>query len=325
MSYFAALEEWQRNAERFLGKPRLPRYKHKTHGRNVLVYTAQAVGKRIFKKTGAIQPSQLNITIQTKQQTFNQVRIVPHKTHYVVEVVYSVALPEDAAVDKDRVAAIDIGVDNLATVTSNQPDFVPLLVNGRPLKALNQGYNKQRARLQAHLPKDLYSSRRLDALTDNRNRRVMAHLHVASRWIIDTLVEHRISRLVIGKNDGWKQKVKLGKRTNQTFVPIPHAVFIQQLSYKAQLAGIEVVLTEESYTSKCSFLDNEPICKHERYAGKRVKRGLFRARDGRLINADVNGSLNILRKVLPNAMSNGIAASVATPVRVTYSLHQRLP
>jgi putative transposase len=324
-SYFAEYAEWQQQPAKFTGEPRIPHYKDKTHGRNLLVYTKQAVSKRVFKKTGAIQPSQLDISVQTQQKAFNQVRIVPHKTHYVVEVVYSVPLPKDAPVDKARVAAIDIGVDNLATVTTNQPDMRPLLVNGRPLKAINQGYNKQRARLQAALPEGQHHSKKLDALTDNRNRRVMAYLHVASRRIVDTLLEQRIGTLVIGKNDGWKQGVNLGKRTNQTFVNIPHAVFIKLLTYKAQLAGIAVVLTEESYTSKCSFLDNEPLCKHECYAGKRVKRGLFRASDGRLINADVNGSLNIMRKVFPNGVSNGIAASLVTPVRVTYPLHKRLP
>jgi putative transposase len=324
-SYLAAIVEWQVHPDRFASEPHMPHYKDKCNGRNLLVYTSQAVSMSAFKKKGQIQPSQLNITIQTQQKTFNQVRIVPHKTHYVVEVVHSVKLPQDSLVDKDRVAAIDIGVDNLATVTSNQPDFTPLLVNGRPLKSLNQGYNKERARLQAQLPQHQYSSKKLDALTDNRNRRVVAYLHVASRRIIDMLVAQCMGTLVIGKNDGWKQKVKLGKHTNQTFVNIPHAVFIKLLTYKAQLAGIQVILTEESYTSKCSFLDNEPICKHESYAGKRVKRGLFRASNGRLINADVNGSLNIMRKVLPNAVSNGIAASVVTPVQVTYSLHKRLP
>lgn len=126
--------------------------------------------------------------------------------------------------------------------------------------------------------------------------------------------------LVIGKNDGWKQNVRLGKRNNQNFVQIPHARFIDMLTYKAQLVGIDVIVTEESYTSKCSFLDGEAVCKQEQYAGKRVKRGLFRASDGRLIHADVNGSYNILRKAIPDAMSRhgeGIRGAVVHPVRVT--------
>jgi putative transposase len=315
--FFAAQDEWAAHPEKFTGKPRLPKYKHKTDGRNLLTYTRQAIGERVFKQKGVIQPSQLNIFIQTQQKHFNQVRIVPRKTHYVIEVVYTVEI-QPASGNSDRVAAIDIGVDNLATVTSNQPDFIPILVNGRPLKAINQRYNKELARLQSQLPGERKTSRRLDLLTDKRNRRIKAYLHLASRRIIETLVTHQIGTLVIGKNKGWKQHIKLGKRNNQNFVQIPHACFIEMLTYKACLWGIQVILTEESYTSKCSFLDREPIEMHECYAGKRVKRWLFIASDGREIHADVNGSLNILRKVIPNAFAAwGIGASVVMPVRIT--------
>ena len=127
--------------------------------------------------------------------------------------------------------------------------------------------------------------------------------------------------LVIGKNDGWKQEVNMGKRNNQQFVQIPHARFIEMLAYKAELVGIRVIITEESYTSKCSFLDNEPVKKQETYAGKRVKRGLFRASNGRRINADVNGSYNIIRKAIPHSFSgrHGIEAVVVRPLRLCAS------
>ena len=127
-----------------------------------------------------------------------------------------------------------------------------------------------------------------------------------------------VQRTVIGsKNPHWKQEVNLGKRTNQAFVNIPHTRFIDQLRYKAALVGITVVVTEESYTSKCSFLDNEAITKHETYMGKRKHRGLFVASDGRQINADINGAANILRKVFPNAFADGIQGVVVRPVRLT--------
>ncbi|MEB3217853.1 MAG: zinc ribbon domain-containing protein [Nostocales cyanobacterium 94392] len=105
--------------------------------------------------------------------------------------------------------------------------------------------------------------------------------------------------MVIGKNDLWKQSINLGNRTNQNFVCIPHARFIEMLTYKCQLVGISVVITSENYTSKCSFIDFEPIEKREVYLGKRVKRGLFRSSNGFLINADCNASGNILKKVVP--------------------------
>jgi putative transposase len=131
--------------------------------------------------------------------------------------------------------------------------------------------------------------------------------------------------LVIGKNEGWKQQIRLGKRTNQNFVFVPHARFIELLGYKAELAGIQILVSEESYTSKCSFLDLEPVGKHAVYAGQRVKRGLFRASDGRRLNADVNGAYNILRKVVPNAFGNGIAGVEVHPIRIALmnGLHGR--
>jgi putative transposase len=316
-AFFAALAEWELHPHKFLGRPRLPKYKHKTAGRNLLTYTVQAVGKRAFKCQGVIQPSGLDITIQTQQLSFDQVRIVPRTSHYVVEVVYSVELETEIKLDSTRVAGLDIGLNNLAAVTSNQPGFVPFLVNGRPLKSLNQWFNKERARLQSLLPKGQYTSQRIQALTDNRNRQMKQYLHTTSHRIIERLVAMGIGTLIIGKNDGWKQEISLGKRTNQNFVFIPHAQFIDLLTYKAHLAGMQVIVTEESYTSKCSFLDGESVCKHERYLGKRVKRGLFVASTGQTINADVNGSYNIIRKVIPEAWAGkGIEGAVVHPVRL---------
>ena len=201
-------------------------------------------------------------------------------------------------------------------VTSNQHGVAPFLVNGRPLKAINQYYNKRKAILQSQLPPDQKTSRRIQQLTHKRNQCVNDVLHRSSRIIIDWCVEHQIGTLVIGKNDGWKQEIDLGKRNNQNFVQIPHARLIEMLQYKGALVGIEVMVCEESYTSKCSFLDNEPIQKHDSYQGKRVKRGLFVASDGRTINADINGAANIIRKVIPNAFADGIAGVAVRPVRV---------
>ena len=315
-SYFAALKAWQADPSAFTGRPRLPRYKDTKRGRNMLVYTKQAIDKRAFAQKGMICPSRLAIVIQTQQKTFDQVRILPRKTHYVVEVVYTLEPEPQPQLNPALVAAGDLGVDTLVALTSNKPGFVPLLVNGRPLKAINQRYNQQRADLQARLPAGQFTSRQLEVSTDKRNRRLKTELHRCSRAIIDHLVTEGIGTLVIGKNDGWKQAVHLGTRTNQNFVYIPHAQFIEMLTYKAQLVGIHVILSEESYTSKCSFLDLEPIGKHATYRGKRVKRGLFRASTGQFINADVNAAYNILRKVVPNAFADGIAAAVVQPVRV---------
>ena len=230
-----------------------------------------------------------------------------------MEVVYEKE-PESAPVDPALVASIDIGVNTVAAITSNKPGFVPLLVNGRPVKSVNQGYNKRRVQLQSGLREGVFSPRHLDEITDHRTRTIAYYLHTASRAIIDLLVKEGIGTLVIGKNVGWKQEANMGKKNNQLFVFIPHARFIDMLTYKAELVGIRVILTEESYTSKCSFLDQEPIGKYDTYAGQRVKRGLFRSASGVLLHADVNGSYNILRKAIPDAFPNGSVGCVLRPV-----------
>jgi putative transposase len=311
-SFFAAIQVWRDDPSHFRGRPKPPRYLNK-QGRNLLIYTLQAIS-RVGVRTGLIQPSGISIEVKTQHKDIQQVRIVPKVTHYVVEVIYeqSVVLK---SLDQTLVAGIDIGLDNLAALTSNKPGFVPILINGRPLKAINQFYNKRKAHLQSKLI-DRYTSRQLEQLIDKRNRRVSNYLHCASRMIINRLVQDGIGTLILGKNHGWKQRINLGKRTNQQFVAVPHTRFVDMLRYKAELAGIMVIITEESYTSKCSFLDAEPIDKADTYEGKRIKRGMFRSASGKLINADCNGSYNIIRKVVPNAFGNGIASVVVHPTRI---------
>ncbi len=296
-NFAVARAEHKAHPDKFSGCPRLPHYKHKTCGRSGLTFTDQAISKTALRK-GVVVLSGLNISFKTKQRRADQVRVVPHHSHYVVEVVYSKPI-EMVALDASLCAGVDIGLDVLAALTSNKPGFVPFLVNGSPLKALNQCYNKCKAEIQCKLPEGVYTSRRLQALTFARNRRIDSLLHLAGRYIIQLLVLEGI-----GKNDGWKQAIDLGKRTNQNFVNIPHARFIDMLTYKAQLAGIQVTLINEAYTSKCSFLDDEPIQKHDEYAGKRVARGLFQASDGRTIQADLNASYNIIRKAVPSAFDD---------------------
>ncbi len=310
-SYFAALSAWKADPSRFLGRPRVPKYLDK-HGRNLLTYTLQAISRPPLRQ-GIVQPSGLPIQVPTQQTTVQQVRIVPHGTHYSVEVIYDQSITP-ALLDPALAAAVDIGINNLAALTSNLPGFVPRLINGRPLKALNQLYNKRRAQLQARLPQGQHTSRRLEALTDKRNRRMSDYLHNASHAIIALLVQHRIGTLIIGHNPNWKQRVNLGRQTNQTFVFIPHARFIAMLTYKAELVGIHVIVREEAHTSKVSFFDHERIEHHERYQGRRVRRGLFRTASGGLLNADVNAAYNILVKAAPEAFGLGRRGCVVQPV-----------
>ena len=220
-------------------------------------------------------------------------------------------------------------MNNLGALASNKPGFRPVVINGRPVKSANQFYNKRRAELQHKLGHS-GTTERMERMTNKRNRRIDHYMHTASRKIIDLLVQEEIGVLVIGKNDGWKQECEMGKRTTQNFVQIPHARFISMLTYKAELVGITVKITEESYTSQASFLDRDPLpvrkpnddTKHT-FSGKRIKRGLYRASGNRFINADVNGAYNIVRKVAPDAFgSEGVedgrvSPYVVHPVRMT--------
>ncbi len=290
---FKAIKAWKRDPSKFLGRPALPSYKHKQKGRHVLVYTIQALSKKGLKR-GLIQPSGLRISVPTKQMDVDQVRIVPRKGYYVVEVVYE-RKEEQANVNPALMASIDVGVNNLVALTSNKPGFIPALVNGRPLKSTNQYYNKRKAELQKKLGHP-GTTNRMERMTIKRTRRIDHYMHTTSRRIIHLLVEEGIGTLIIGKNPNWKQECEMRKKDKQHFVQIPHARFVDMLCYKAKLVGIQVVLQEESYTSKASFLDSDHLptygkCQEKPvFSGKRVERGLYRAGNGKQFNADVNGS-----------------------------------
>lgn len=311
-----ARKAYRKDPSKFLGPPRIPGYKAKQTGRAVLTYTDQAIS-RAPKSEGLIIPSGLAIEVLTKQRQVRQVRIVPRPGYYVVEVVYLVHISSNPELNPAWVAGLDIGVDALATIAANKPGFQPFIINGRSAKADNHFYNKRKAELQACLPANCKTSARIRRLGRRRNGRINHYMHVTSRRIVDRLVAESIGTLVIGKNDFWKQEAKLGDRNNQNFVQLPHARFIEMLTYKAQLAGIKVIYQEESYTSKCSFLDLETIGKHAVYLGKRITRSLFRGADGRLIHADVNAAYNLIRKALPAAFAHGLQGVVVRPLRLT--------
>lgn len=216
-SFFEALAQWKEHPEKFKARPRLPGYLDKTAGRNVLIYTMQAVSRS--KRTlgrHIIQPSGLSIQVKTLQdpEVIAQVRVVPQAGFYVVEVIYEPA-PKGSGVDADLIAGIDVGMNNLAALTSNKPGFVPILVNGRGIKSTNQYYNKRRAQLQKSLGHQGLT-KRMQSLTNQRNRRIEHDLHHASRFLIDILVADGIGTLVIGKNDGWKQDANLEHARTKT-------------------------------------------------------------------------------------------------------------
>ncbi len=336
-SFFEALKAYREDPSTFTERPKLPKYKHKTEGRNILIYTLQALsgGSTLQKGLGkgallygVIQPSGLSIVVKTQQdpKRINQVRIVPRHGHYVVEIIYTKDLVQ-VQVDPSFSVAIDLGVTNLAAITSNRTGFIPRLVNGRPLKTWNQWYNKRVKELKRCLPKaeQWRVTKQMEHITNKRNRQVNHYLHAASSTIIEFLVKEGVGTIIIGKNPFWKQGSNMGRINNQNFVSIPHARFIDMIIYNAALVGIEVELQEESYTSKASFLDLDPIPIYRSnddteypFSGKRIGRRnrLYRTKNGRIICAYINGSYNILRKCKPDAFNaEGLAAYVVCAQR----------
>lgn len=317
--WYKALKQYKKYPYKFLGEPKIPKYKHKIMGRNKLTYNNQAFSKTALKK-GFIKLSKTDFMLKTKQKLVDEVRLISKSNGtYYLEVVYTVQ--EKELIKNNNYASIDIGLNNLATVATNNPNIKPIIINGRPIKSCNRWFNKRKAYLQSKLPKDIFTSKRLDRLSVKRTNKLNYYLHKSSKQVIDYLKQNNITNLVIGKNDNWKQNINIGKKNNQNFTNVPHAKFIEILTYKAQKEGIIVVVTEESYTSKTSFLDNELPKKHSNYVGKRVKRGLFKSSSGIKINADLNGALQILTKVVGNFTKdfseNSILRLVVSPVRLS--------
>lgn len=305
-SFFASLK-----SKNISHRVSIPRYLEK-NSRYMLTFTNQAVsGKEL--KSGYLKLSGCSGRIKLVHTDVRQVRVIPRNSQFIIEVVYST--DEKYCSDTGKYVGVDIGLNNLAAVGGNS--ITPFLVNGRPLKSINQFYNKELAKLKSR--QDTCKNKNVDSdkirkLTQKRNNKVKDYMHKASRKLVNHLVDNGVSKIVIGHNKNWKQDINLGKSNNQKFVQIPFNILIHMVTYKAQLDGIEVIVREESYTSKCSFLDSEEICKHETYKGKRIKRGLFKSYDGRLINADLNGALNILRKEIPNVFNEYGIEVCSTPI-----------
>jgi len=221
--------------------------------------------------------------------------IIPKLGSYSLHIVY---LKEEKEISPEAKNwfSIDLGLNNLCTVTSNKTNS--FIMNGRHIKSINQKYNKRIAKLKSAIKKSQSksTSKELNRLYSTRGNKLNNEIHKITDFIVQSVIEHKIDFVVIGYNKGWKQNINIGKRNNQNFVQIPFSKILQHLEYKLRLLGIEVILQEESYTSKCSYFDNEEVKKHQTYKGKRINRGLFKTSNGMLINADVNGSLNIFKK-----------------------------
>jgi len=307
-SFFAEIKDYSKNKQKYLGKPKMPKYKKSTY---ILIVTNQDC--KLNNNTILFPRCFNSFSIKTKIVdnvnfvSLQQVRLLPHKDRIVAEIVYNIRMPRKLD-DNNRYIGIDIGVNNLATV-SNNFGAESFIINGKPLKSINQKFNKLTSHYKAVCKRmnNQYSSNRIKRLFNKRNEKIDDYMHKASRKIIDFCEDNDIHTIIIGKNKEWKQKCGMSKKNNQNFVQIPFARFIDMIQYKAENIGIAVILTEESYTSGTSFIDNEDPVKEYYNKSRRLHRGLFRSNDGILINADLNGAYQIIKKVVPIKWDRGCA------------------
>ncbi len=320
-SFFEAIKDWKLNPSKYLGRPKLPGYKPKD-GEFLLAFTNQ----QVKIKDGYLKfPKKLNLLdkgiegIKTRlddETNIREVRIIPKGgRQYTIEIVYKIE-EHQLDLNKDRIIGIDFGMRNIVTISNNFGQL-PVCIKGGVLESINQFYNKKRSKIQSIydrepvmcILKDKKQVGRktgpaIQSLTENRNRKIKDVMHKYSRWIIDYCLEHNIGTIVNGISPGWKQEINIGGRNNQNFVSVPVDKLRKMIKYKGEEIGLQVLDQEESHTSKCSFLDEEPIGYSGKYMGKRVSRGLFRSSIGKLINADVQGGYNIIKKAFPKSFMN---------------------
>lgn len=317
--YFKSIKEWKKHPGKYKAIPHIPNYR-KRGGLFNLYYPNQSSkikdGNIILSKEIQIAIPQWD-KMKEKLQQFKQIRLLPDRNMMFVEIVYEHDYKKADGTDKSKHAAIDLGIDNIATMITEDGTY---LYNGKPLKAYNQFFNKRIAKLRSIKDKQgiKVNTKMIDTLFEKRNAYMKDFMHKVSRDIVNKLIEMKIGTLVVGYNKGWKDESNIGKVNNQKFVQIPFARLSDFLKYKCEMVGIEFIMNEESYTSKCDALAKEEIKKHDDYLGKRVRRGLFQSSTGKTINADVNGALNILRKAVGDSeITSKIAGSgrLFRPVR----------
>lgn len=304
MKSFFALVKKKKKGE-YDKKARLPKYLDKAKERMTVHYERGALSFK--KKKGYIHLSKTEIYVKVpehlNENDIKFVRIVPGNERFTVEIGFE--REPESQIMAENYASIDLGVNNLVTMVDTVTKR-PIIINGRPLKSINQWYNKKIAemRTEAERLHGKYWSRKMSGVTNRRNNKIKDYMHKASAYIVNHLVSNRIGTLIIGEIKEWKQDTNMYKVNNQNFVCIPFEMLKSMLEYKCMLAGIEVVRQDEAYTSKCSFLEDEEIRKHEKYMGTRSKRGCYKTSSGRKVNADVNSACNIMKKYLLKVAGN---------------------
>lgn len=316
-------------------KPKLPNYRKK--GLYQVAYPARWVklvdgnqlkftlGK-LCKTWFGIDHFCLTMPSNLKHKDIKEYRIIPRNGYYYLELVYIVNV-EPVSLCQDNVLGIDHGLNNWLTCTSTVG--TSFIIDGKKVKSMNNWYNQQLSTIKENKPQGFWS-RRLERITEKRNRQMRDAVNKSARIVINHCLQNDIGTIVFGWNKNQKQSVNMGKKTNQKFVNIPTARLKDRIAQLCELYGIRFIEQEESYTSKASFVDGDFIPTHgERPAewkssGKRVKRGLFRTANNYYINADANGSANIIRKkvttkssVLTNVNLDGVSmGSLIAPQKI---------
>ena len=297
-SYWKLLKMKKNNT--YNKKINIPSYKKKY---NLVEYNNQVISKMKLKQgyIGTYKMKQgIKVANKYKDSNCKCFRIYNKNDKFICEVIYEKEVKE---VEKsNKVASIDIGLENLFTLAFNY-NKKGMSIKGTKLKAINQYFNKLRASLQSMLPNKQYVSKFINQLMYKRTEQLRNYIGYYTNKLIEILKTEKISKLIVGYNKGWKQDINIGSKNNQNFVSIPFRKILDILKYKLEDNAIEYEEQEESYTSKASYLDNDnmPVYKKNDnteyiFSGKRITRNIYKSKYGKIINADLNGALNILKK-----------------------------
>ena len=319
-SFFKAIKDYNKHPEKYLGRPKLPKYKDSKSGRFPLIlnYNAFRFNKEYITFHKVLKGFKVKTHLNPEKHTLREARFIPHKTHITIEIVYEIKEePLEVPTDFKYLAGIDLGIDNFSTISILKGSTNPLIINGKGLKSYNKYFNKKLASLksEAQIKNNRYTTKRIQRLIKKRNNYIDTWIHQVSRLTANYLYENKVKEVIIGKNKNWKQNSKLSKKVNQTFIQIPFESYIQRLTYKCQDLGIKVYIVEESYTSGTSYLDNELPTKDFYNKSRRIQRGLFRTNKNKLINSDVNAAFQITKKVYKTDYKTSYELKI-NPIRI---------
>ena len=331
-SYFEALASYRQNPERFKSQPKQPGYIKTPY--TTVTFTNQVAkrsdirGKMYITFPRCLVP----VCVGKSEGSYVRTEVKPCYGGYMIYVTFqdAVKTPE-APKNPTRILGLDPGLDNFLTALTNFPE-APFILDGHWLKSINQNFNRKRAVLMSELTRGLDSTKsvknsaRLNRISKNRACQIEDFFYKAAHYILDFCLKNRVEVIVCGHNKDQKQEINLGAGNNQHFVSIPYARFFWILTCVAAKAGIPVIETEESFTSRASLIDNDPLPVYKegkdaayRFSGKRISRGQYESKNGTILNADVNGAGNIIRKIYPNAFDEvkDFSYTNKTVIRVT--------